>query len=119
MIVFRRLRGGSVAPATLAPPEASPRRVSGHRQAAHTPSGGREKRPFGRPCGFLRSRRAALVMDRHHGGPRSWPKNPQGRQMCHPPMKVSTGGAPRKPRFPCLPMTPSRKMADAIGRVGF
>ncbi len=113
MIVFRGLRGGSVAPA-----------MSGHRQAAHTPSGGRKKRPFGRPCGFLRSRRAALVMDRHHSGPRSWPKNPQGRQMCHPPMKVSTGGAPRKPRIPCLPTAPSRKMPDeggaaVIGRVGF
>ncbi len=47
MIVFRGLRGGSVAPATLAPPEASPRRVSGHRQAAVTPSGGRENRPWG------------------------------------------------------------------------
>ncbi len=71
MIVFRGLRVGSVALATLAPPEASPRRVSGHRQAAVTPSGGREKRPYGRPCGLLRSRRAALVMGPHHGGPRS------------------------------------------------
>ncbi len=60
MIVFRGLRVGSVAPA-----------FSGHRQAAPTLSGGREQRPFGRPFGFLRSRRAALVMDRHHGGPRS------------------------------------------------
>ncbi len=76
MIVFRGHRGGSVAPATLAPPEASPRRVSGHRQAALTPSGGREKRPFGRPCGPLRSRRAALVMRPHHGGPRSGPEEP-------------------------------------------
>ena len=65
MIVFRGLRVGSGAPA-----------MSGHRQAALTPSGGREKRPFGRPCGFLRSRRAALVMDRHHGGPRSGPEKP-------------------------------------------
>ncbi len=47
MVVFRGHRGGSVAPATLAPPEASPRRVSGHRQAALEPSGGREKRPWG------------------------------------------------------------------------
>ena len=47
MIVFRGHRGGRVAPATPAPPEASPRRVSGHRQAAVTPSGGREKRPWG------------------------------------------------------------------------
>ncbi len=51
MIVFRGLRGGGVAPA-----------MSGHRQAAVTPSGGREKRPFGRPCRLLRCRRAALVM---------------------------------------------------------
>ncbi len=76
MIVFRGLRGGSGAPAILAPPEASPRRVSGHRQAALEPSGGREKRPFGRPCGPLRSRRAALVMRSHHGGPRSGPEEP-------------------------------------------
>ena len=62
MIVFRGHRVGSGAPATLAPPEASPRRVSGHRQAAVTPSGGREKRPCGRPCGFFGRRRAALVM---------------------------------------------------------
>ena len=81
MIAFHGLRVGGGAPATLAPPEASPRRVSGHppsaaaatvrpitpeggkvpllrrtgRQAAPTPSGGREKRPFGRPCGPLRS----------------------------------------------------------------
>ncbi len=85
MIVFRGHRVGGGAPATLAPPEASPRRVSGHppsaaaapllrrtgRQAAVTPSGGGEKRPFGRPCGPLRSRRAALVMGPHHGEPRS------------------------------------------------
>ncbi len=51
MIVFRGLRVGSVAPA-----------MWGHRQAAVTPSGGREQRPFGRPCGPLRSRRAVLVM---------------------------------------------------------
>ncbi len=56
MIVFSRPRGGGVAPPTLAPLEASPRRVSGHppsaaavpllrwtgRQAALEPSGGRE-----------------------------------------------------------------------------
>ncbi len=36
--------------------------MSGHRQAAPTPSGGREKRPFGRPCGPFGRRRAALVM---------------------------------------------------------
>ena len=44
MIVFRGHRVGGVAPT-----------MSGHRQAASTPSGGREKRPFGRPCGPLRS----------------------------------------------------------------
>ena len=90
MIVFRGHRGGSVAPATLSPPEASPRRVSGHppsaaaapllrrtgRQAAVTPAGGREKRPSGRPCRPLRSPRAALVMRWHHGGPRSGPEKP-------------------------------------------
>ena len=116
MIAFHGLRVGGGAPATLAPPEASPRRVSGHppsaaaatvrpttleggkapllrrtgRQAAPTPSGGHDMRPFGRPCGSLGRRRAALVMGSHHGGPRSWPKNPQGRRMCHPPMKVRT-----------------------------
>ncbi len=90
MIVFRGRRGGGAAPATVAPPEASPRRVSGHRQAAVTPSGGREKRPSGRPCTSFGRCRAALVMDRHHGGPRSEPNNLQGRRMCHPPMKVST-----------------------------
>ena len=104
MIVFRGHRVGGVAPATLAPPEASPRRVRGHppsaaaatvrpttpeggkvpllrrtgRQASLEPSGGREKRPFGRPCGLLRSRRAALVMGSHHGGPRSGPEKPAG-----------------------------------------
>ncbi len=36
--------------------------MSGHRQAAPTPSGGREKRPSGRPCGPFGRRRAALVM---------------------------------------------------------
>ncbi len=51
MIAFRGLRVGGVAPA-----------MSGHRQAAVTPSGDREKRPFGRPCRPLRCRRAALVM---------------------------------------------------------
>ncbi len=60
MIAFHGLRVGGVAPA-----------MSGHRQAAPTPSGGREKRPFGRPCGPFGRRRADLVMDRHHGGPRS------------------------------------------------
>ncbi len=80
MIAFRGLRVGSVAPA-----------MSGPRQAALEPSGGREKRPCGRPCRLFGRRRAARVMDRHHGGPRSSPKNPQGRQMYHPPMKVSTG----------------------------
>ncbi len=63
MVAFRGLRGGGGAPA-----------MSGHRQAAHTPAGGREKRPCGRPCRLLRSRRAVLVMDRHHGGPRSGPE---------------------------------------------
>ena len=62
MIVFRGLRGGSAAPTTLAPPEASPRRVSASSSGAYALRG-REKRPFGRPCGFLRSPRAALVMD--------------------------------------------------------
>ncbi len=86
MIVFRGLRVGSVAPAMSGhPPSAAaatvrPTTPEGGkvpllrrtgRQAALEPAGGREKRPFGRPCGFLRSRRAALVMDRHHGGPRS------------------------------------------------
>ncbi len=85
MIVFRGRRGGSVVPT-----------MSGHRQAAVTPSGGREKRPFGRPCRPLRSRRAALVMRPHHGGPRSGPESLQGRQMCHPPMKVSTKGNKRR-----------------------
>ncbi len=51
MIAFRGLRVGSVAPA-----------MSGHRQAAPTPSGGREKRPCGRPCRPFGRRRAALVM---------------------------------------------------------
>ncbi len=60
MIVFRGLRVGSGALA-----------MSGHRQAALTPSGGREKRLSGRPCRPLRSRRAARVMGSHHGGPRS------------------------------------------------
>ncbi len=81
MIAFRGHRGGNAAPA-----------MSGHRQAAVTPSGGREKRPLGRPCGLLRSPRAALVMDPHHKGHAPGLKNPQGRQMCHPPMKVSTDG---------------------------
>ncbi len=60
MIAFPGRRVGSGAPA-----------MSGHRQAALTPSGGREKRLYGRPCRPLRSRRAALVMRQHHGGPRS------------------------------------------------
>ncbi len=90
MIAFRGHRGGSGAPATLAPPEASPWRVSPHRHAALEPSGGREKRPYGRPCRLLRSRRAALVKRPPHGGPRSGPENLQSRQMCHPSMKVST-----------------------------
>ncbi len=51
MIAFHALRVGGGAPA-----------MSGHRQAALEPSGGREKRPSGRPCGILRSRRADLVM---------------------------------------------------------
>ncbi len=34
----------------------------------------------------------------HHGGPRSSPKSLQGRQMYHPPMKVSTG--PRRKIIP-------------------
>ncbi len=51
MIVFRGLRVGGVAPA-----------MSRYRQAALEPTGGREKRPCGRPCRPLRSRRAALVM---------------------------------------------------------
>ncbi len=55
MVAFRGLRGGGGAPA-----------MSGHRQAALEPSGGREKQPCGRPCRLLRSRRAVLVMDRHH-----------------------------------------------------
>ncbi len=38
---------------------------------ADAPSGGREKRPSGRPCRLFGRRRADLVMDRHHGGPRS------------------------------------------------
>ena len=70
MIAFRHLRGGSVAPA-CPPYDFGRRAMSGHRQAALEPSGDREKRPSGRPCVPLRSRRAALVMDRHHGGPRS------------------------------------------------
>ena len=78
MIAFRGLRGGGVAPT-----------MSGHRQAPLEPAGGREKRPFGRPCGPLRSPRAVLVMDfTADHAPR--PNNPQGRQMRHPPMKVST-----------------------------
>ena len=44
MIAFRGLRVGSVAPTMLE-----------HRQAAPTPSGGREKRPFGRPLRALRT----------------------------------------------------------------
>ncbi len=32
------------------------------------PAGGREKRPSGRPCRLLRSRRAVLVMDRITAG---------------------------------------------------
>ena len=51
MIVFCGLRVGSVAPTMLE-----------HRQAAVTPSGGREKRFFGRPCGPFGRCRAALVM---------------------------------------------------------
>jgi len=51
MIVFRGRRVGSVAPTMLE-----------HRQAAPTPSGGREKRPCGRPCRPFGRRRAALVM---------------------------------------------------------
>ncbi len=51
MIVFHGLRVGGGAPA-----------MPGHRQAAVTPSGGREKRPFGRPCRPFGRRRAALVM---------------------------------------------------------
>ncbi len=51
MIDFHGLRVGGVAPT-----------MSGHRQAALTPSGGREKRPFGRPFRLFGRRRAALVM---------------------------------------------------------
>ncbi len=80
MIVFRGLRVGGVAPA-----------MSGHRQAALEPSGGREKRPCGRPCRLLRSRRAVLVMERQRKDRAPGLKNLQGRQMCHPSMKVSTG----------------------------
>ncbi len=36
--------------------------MSGHRQVALEPAGGREKRPFGRPCRLFGRRRAALVM---------------------------------------------------------
>ncbi len=64
--------------------------MSGHRQAAVTPSGDREKRPCGRPCGPLRSRRAALVMRHITADHAPGLKNPQGRQMCHPSMKVNT-----------------------------
>ena len=105
MIVFSRppgwrRRGGDVGTSTLRSGSNCPPYNSGRREGAAAaedgsssgaePAGGREKRPCGRPCTSLRSRRAALVMDRHYGGPRSRPKNPQGRQMCHPPMKVST-----------------------------
>ena len=79
MIAFRGLRVGGGAPA-----------MSGHRQAQLTPSGGREKRPSGRPCRLLRSPRAVLVMDRITAGHAPGLKNLQGRQMCHPSMKVST-----------------------------
>ncbi len=70
MIAFRGLRVGGVAPA-CPPYDFGRRAMSGHRHAALEPSGGREKRPCGRPCVPLRSRRAALVMRPHHGGPRS------------------------------------------------
>ncbi len=55
MIAFRGRRVGSVAPTM---PE--------HRHAAVTPSGGREKRPFGRLCRPFGRRRAVLVMRQHH-----------------------------------------------------
>ncbi len=71
MIVFRGLRVGSVAPA-----------MSGHRQAAPTPSGGREKRLCGRPCRPFGRRRAALVMRQHHGGPRSGPEETRKAVRC-------------------------------------
>ncbi len=74
MIVFRGLRVGSVALAMaghLPSAAAAPLRRRTGRQAALTPSGGREKRPFGRPCTPFGRRRAALVMRQHHGGPRS------------------------------------------------
>ena len=62
MIAFRGLRGGSAAPATLAPLEASPRRVSASSSGGDALRWPR-KATLGRPCGFLRSPRAALVMD--------------------------------------------------------